>query len=94
MATFFSEKAVNGVAGGSEIRAMFERGARMAAEFGAENVYDLTLGNPDPEADPKVTASIHKFAEQPGIHKYMANAGYKDVRDTVAVETPESRETS
>ena len=84
MGTIFSEKAVAGVSGGSEIRAMFERGARMAADFGPENVYDFTLGNPDPEADPKVTASIHKYAEQPGIHKYMANAGYRDVRDTVA----------
>ena len=30
----------------SVIRAMFEEGRRMAAEFGAENVYDFSLGNP------------------------------------------------
>ena len=80
----FSNEAVESLKGGSEIRAMFETGAKLAAQVGAENVYDFTLGNPDPEADPKVTESIHKYADMPGIHKYMANAGYKDVRDTVA----------
>ena len=31
---------------GSAIRAMFEEGAKMAKEFGRENVYDYSLGNP------------------------------------------------
>ena len=32
--------------GNSAIRAMFEEGKRMAKEFGPENVYDFSLGNP------------------------------------------------
>ena len=80
----FSEEMVKSVGGGSEIRAMFEQGAKLAAQFGAENVYDFTLGNPDPEADPEVTAAIKKYADEPGIHKYMPNAGYKDVREKIA----------
>ncbi|RWX48891.1 aspartate aminotransferase, partial [Candidatus Electrothrix communis] len=31
----------------SWIRKMFEQGAKMKAEFGAENVFDFSLGNPD-----------------------------------------------
>jgi aspartate aminotransferase len=31
----------------SWIRRMFEEGTRMKAEFGAENVFDFSLGNPD-----------------------------------------------
>ena len=31
----------------SWIRKMFEEGARLKAEFGAENVFDFSLGNPD-----------------------------------------------
>ena len=80
----FSEEVIKSVSGGSEIRAMFEQGAKLAAKYGAENVYDFTLGNPDPEADDRVTESIIKYAHTPGIHKYMPNAGYKDVREKVA----------
>ena len=35
------------VEGGSVIRAMFEEGKIMAAKYGAENVYDFSLGNPN-----------------------------------------------
>jgi aspartate aminotransferase len=31
----------------SFIRKMFETGARLKSEFGAENVFDFSLGNPD-----------------------------------------------
>ena len=31
----------------SAIRMMFEEGKKMAAEFGSENVYDFSLGNPN-----------------------------------------------
>ena len=33
---------------GSWIRQMFEAGARLKAEHGAENVFDFSLGNPIP----------------------------------------------
>lgn len=33
-------------AGGSAIRAMFEEGKRLADEFGPENVFDFSIGNP------------------------------------------------
>jgi aspartate aminotransferase len=66
------------------IRAMFEQGAQLKAKYGADNVYDFALGNPDPEPDPEVIDDIRRLAGEPGIHKYMANAGYPDVRARIA----------
>lgn len=34
------------LAGSSVIRAMFEEGKKMAKVYGAENVYDFSVGNP------------------------------------------------
>ena len=83
----FSEDVIKSVNNGSAIRAMFEKGAQLSALYGVENVFDFTLGNPDPEPDEAVLRSIETYARTPNIHKYMANAGYKDVRDKVAAYT-------
>ena len=83
----FSEEVIKSVKNGSAIRAMFEEGARLSAIYGAENVYDFTLGNPDLEPEEPVVKSILAYAQTPNIHKYMANAGYTDVRDKVAAYT-------
>ena len=48
-----SKKMENMVANSSAIRAMFEEGNRLAKLYGAENVFDFSLGNPNvpaPEA--------------------------------------------
>ena len=37
------------LSGSSWIRRMFEEGARLKRERGADNVFDFTLGNPDVE---------------------------------------------
>ncbi len=42
-----SKKMENMVANSSAIRAMFEEGTRLAKIYGAENVYDFSLGNPN-----------------------------------------------
>ena len=42
-----SEKMRGYVENSSAIRAMFEEGKKMADQFGAENVYDFSLGNPN-----------------------------------------------
>ena len=44
----------------SAIRAMFEEGKKLAKEYGAENVYDFSLGNPNVPAPPEVhqTSSV------------------------------------
>lgn len=80
----FSDRIVGSLAGGSAIRAMFEQGNILKKKYGAENVYDFALGNPDPEPPQSVIEDLKKFADEPGIHKYMPNAGYPDVRAKIA----------
>ena len=42
-----ADKMKNMVANSSAIRAMFEEGNRLAGIYGAENVFDFSLGNPN-----------------------------------------------
>lgn len=82
-----SEKMVGLVKGSSVIRAMFEEGKRLAKEYGAENVYDFSLGNPNvapPQAVEDAIVDIVKSEDPLRLHGYMSNAGYEDVRDTIA----------
>lgn len=73
----------------SWIRAMFEKGEQLKKQYGSENVYDFTLGNPDPEPTEGILKTMQDLVCYPGIHKYMANAGYGDVRAKVAQFTTE-----
>ncbi len=82
-----SKKMVKYVEGNSVIRAMFEEGKNMAKKFGAENVYDFSLGNPSVEPPAKVKESIASILNEKSagyIHGYMSNAGYEDVREKIA----------
>ena len=76
------------VEGNSAIRAMFEEGARMAAQFGKENVYDFSLGNPSVPAPEEVNQAIHDILNEENtllVHGYnQSNSGYEDVRQIVA----------
>jgi aspartate aminotransferase len=68
----------------SWIRRMFEEGIRLAAQVGAENVYDFSLGNPDVEPPEEVLASMARHIRDRDAHKYMPNAGLPAVRAKVA----------
>ena len=70
----------------SWIRKMFEEGAKMKAEFGAENVFDFSLGNPDVPPPPEYNKAIKEIVndETPGMHAYMPNGGYPWVREALA----------
>jgi len=75
------------VANSSAIRAMFEEGKRLAGLFGAENVYDYSLGNPNVDPPEEIrTAALRILAEENPVHLhgYMVNAGYPDVRAKIA----------
>lgn len=72
---------------GSAIRAMFEEGAKMANEFGRENVYDYSLGNPSvvpPQEIRDTLLDIVANEDENVLHGYMNNAGFEDVRTAVA----------
>ena len=82
-----SETILNLNRNGSAIRAMFEEGAKMAKEFGKENVYDYSLGNPsvEPPKEVKDAMTAVLAEESPNaVHGYMNNAGYEDVRQAIA----------
>ncbi len=70
----------------SLIRKMFEEGNRLKKIYGAENVYDFSIGNPDLEPPQTVIDAFRQisFAAEPGIHKYMPNAGYLSTREAVS----------
>ena len=74
------------IEGSSWIRRMFEEGGRLREQFGEENVYDFTLGNPDIDPPLKFYEELRVIANAPksGIHRYMSNAGYEEARAAVA----------
>ncbi len=82
----FSEKVVSDLKNSSSIRAMFEEGERLRSIYGADKVFDFSLGNPDPEPPALVKETLKKLVsdDNPGVHKYMSNAGFMDVRQKVA----------
>lgn len=83
-----AEKMKNMVANSSAIRAMFEEGNRLASIYGAENVFDFSLGNPNvpaPEAVKKAIIELLDENDPVVLHGYTnSNSGYADVRETVA----------
>lgn len=81
-----SKKMITALKGGSEIRKMFEEGGRLKAIYGADNVYDFSIGNPDLEPPKEVFDALKDLAENPtpGMHGYMPNAGYPSTRTIVA----------
>ena len=93
-----AEKMKNMVANSSAIRAMFEEGNRLAQIYGAENVFDFSLGNPNvpaPEAVKQAMIDILNEEDPVALHGYTnSNAGYADVRQAVADSLNERFETA
>ncbi|MBU2552437.1 MAG: pyridoxal phosphate-dependent aminotransferase [Proteobacteria bacterium] len=81
-----AKKIASFIGRSSFIREMFEAGARLKAEFGAENVYDFSLGNPDLEPPADFKTVLRELIDDPtrGRHGYMPNSGWPDVRAAVA----------
>lgn len=70
----------------SWIRRMFEEGARLKQERGADKIFDFTLGNPEIEPPAAVLAAAARIlaSPEPHRHAYMPNAGHPRVREAVA----------
>ncbi len=88
-----AEKMKNMVANSSAIRAMFEEGTRLAGIYGAENVFDFSLGNPNVPAPEAVKEAVLELLEDEDpvvLHGYTnSNSGYADVRGAVAASLNE-----
>ncbi len=83
----FSEKS-------SWIRKMFEEGAKLKAQYGAENVFDFSLGNPDAPPPDRYNEVIREIVldESPGMHSYMPNGGYPWVREIISARMSAEQE--
>ncbi len=92
-----ADKMVGLVNNNSAIRMMFEEGKRLAAIHGAENVFDFSLGNPNVPAPSSLNKAIKEILDEEEstfVHGYMSNAGYEDVRETVAASLNRRFDTS
>ena len=70
----------------SAIRKLYAYGLQRAAEIGAENVYDLSIGNPSIPAPEEVQQRMHELADMSplDVHGYTMAAGQYRVREVVA----------
>lgn len=81
-------------ANASMIRKMFEAGIELKKQFGKENVFDFSLGNPDlapPPAVQEALLEITRTASQPFSIGYMPNAGYPETRAAIAAKVSEEQ---
>ena len=70
---------------GAPIRQVYEEGLRLKKQFGADSVFDFSIGNPNlkpPEAVRRAVLALTQSDED--LHGYMESAGYPDVRQLIA----------
>jgi len=75
----FSEKS-------SWIRKMFEEGARLKAQYGKDQIFDFSLGNPDVPPPEQFREIMLETAQENeiGQHAYMPSGGLPWVREAIA----------
>ena len=82
-----TEEVKNFLGNSSMIRRMFEAGIELKKQYGAENVYDFSLGNPDLPPPAEVKSAMAEIAGNSGemfAFGYMPNAGSVDCREALA----------
>lgn len=89
-----SQKMLAFAESSSWIRKMFEQGARMKTDFGPENVFDFSLGNPDLPPPPQFSRVLAALVrdEEPGCHAYMPNSGYPQVCAALAAKLAQEQD--
>lgn len=88
-----SKKIDGFISQSSFIRKMFEEGIRLKERYGADNVFDFSLGNPNLEPPDAFKECLLLLAsdDTAGTHMYMPNAGYPETRSAVAAALSSSR---
>ncbi len=71
---------------GNFIRKAFEDGLALKKQYGEDKVFDLSLGNPLMEPPREFHQELQKLVNspKPGMHRYMLNAGYPEVRAEIS----------
>src|SRR3989304_6687956 len=70
----------------SWIRKMFEEGDNLKKQYGQEDVFDFSLGNPNVEPPLRFKELLRQVVDDaiPNKHGYMPNAGHVQTREAVA----------
>ncbi len=81
-----SRKIQDFIESASWIRKMFEEGAYLKQKYGAENVFDFSLGNPHLEPPEEFYVALREESENRKTlqHGYMPNAGFWETREAIA----------
>jgi aspartate aminotransferase len=80
-----AQKMIKMLEGMEMVKKMFEEGARLKAEHGADNVFDFSLGNPDVPPPAEVKKVLRDLVNNQSLgHGYTPNAGFPHVRQAVA----------
>lgn len=82
-----AEKMKECVANSAVVKQMFEEGKKLEQQYGKENVYDFSLGNPSIPAPASIKKAIEEIINTEDsleLHGYTNNAGFIDVRKTLA----------
>jgi aspartate aminotransferase len=71
---------------GTTIRKVWELGRELMEVHGAENVADMTLGNPVAQPPPELLGALEDLVAHPpaDLHRYTANAGHPATRERIA----------
>jgi aspartate aminotransferase len=71
---------------GNHIRKAFEEGLELMKKYGGDKVFDFSLGNPNLEPPQEFRQELMRLVNNPfqGMHRYMLNAGYPEVRTDIA----------
>ncbi len=94
--TSISNKTEKFLEEGSWIRKMFEQGIALKKEFGENNIYDLSLGNPILSPPKEFFLNLSKIANEknPSNHRYMPNAGLDETKAVIASNLNKSTTTN
>jgi aspartate aminotransferase len=80
-----ADRMIQRVAAFAVIKDMFEEGRRLKAEFGADNVYDFSLGNPDVPPPAEFRRALREMTARDDLdHGYAPVAGHPHVREALA----------
>ncbi|MEI6970535.1 MAG: pyridoxal phosphate-dependent aminotransferase [bacterium] len=91
-----SVKVKSAMSQASWIRKMFEEGARLKAQYGADKVFDFSLGNPNLPPPKAFSEALRSTVAGlgPCDHGYMPNTGYPQTRKAVADTVSREQEAS
>ena len=94
---YINEKIKESLANSSMIRRMFEVGIELKKKYGADNVFDFSLGNPDLPPPPQVKEALTAIAagaDKPFSLGYMPNAGFPELRRQIAEQVSREQQVS